>query len=128
MRENNENNQLHCQPALNVVVEIKGPFWEVSNRVPWTLTCSGVTGSACGFTLNLGKTGAVVSQFVVGTRSRTLDPPTKPKVLNIAVELRVAASRLGMGTIERVAAERLIACGLQTNHFRSWSSLPGYVS
>ena len=56
-----------------------------------------------------------------------MDPPTKPKVLNIEVGLRVAASRLGMGTIECVAPERLIACGLQTNHFRSWSSLPGYV-
>ena len=26
MREKNENNHLYCQPALNVVVEIKGPF------------------------------------------------------------------------------------------------------
>jgi hypothetical protein len=38
MRENNKNDQLHCQPTLNVVVEIKGFFWEVSNRAPWTLT------------------------------------------------------------------------------------------
>ena len=38
IRENNKNNQLHCQPTLNAVIEIKGLFWEVSNRAPWTLT------------------------------------------------------------------------------------------
>ena len=55
-----------------------------------------------------------------------MDPPTKPKVLDIEVGLRVAALRLGMGTIECVAGTpyRMWA---QTNHFRSWSSLPEYV-
>ena len=43
MRENNKHNQLHCQTALNVVIEIKGLFWEVSNRAPWTLMAAADT-------------------------------------------------------------------------------------
>jgi hypothetical protein len=73
MRENNKNNQLRCQPALNVVVEIKGPF--LGSVKPRTLDTD-LTWRyrkrlriIPGVTLNLGKTGALVSIGVRGGRA-----------------------------------------------------------
>jgi hypothetical protein len=72
MRENNKNNQLHCQPTLNVVVEIKGPF--LGSVKPRTLDTDMIwryrkrLRITQGVSLNLGKTGALVSIGVRGGR------------------------------------------------------------